>query len=87
MLEKSLAKLQEREDEIRGDIEASIDEALEIQETIKGYSKRAMPADERAKYLDGIIYPLIDCFKTVEGFSTVTTMSEGAMETRIFTKL
>lgn len=87
MLQKSLTKLENDEAEIRGDIEASIDEALEIQETIKGYSKRAMPEEERAKYLNGIMYPLIDCFKTIEGFGTVTTMSEGAMETRIFTKL
>lgn len=84
MLEKSLVRMEEKEQEIRGDIEANIDEALEIQETLKGYNKQGVSQEEREKFLYGIVFPLIDSFKAIDGLGVVTTMSDSAMETRMF---
>ena len=85
MLEKTLARMEEKEAALRGDIEANIDEALEIQDTIKGYTAKGMPREEREKYIYGIVYPLIGSLKAIDGLGVVSTMSESVMETRMYT--
>lgn len=83
-------RLQELNSNISGmrqDIEANVQEAMSIEDTINAYSTGSGDTAQRKAYFDHVVVPLIDSFKTIEGIGVVSTMSSDALETKMFMKL
>jgi len=83
----NLQELKTEADNYRQDIESNVQEAIDIEDTIKAYSSGSGDSEKRKVYLDHVVFPIIDSFKVIEGVGIVSTISPDAMETSLFMKL
>lgn len=84
---RELARLERNVAELSDEIQSVVDNAIGLEETIRGYSDKNIASDRQSLFMDEVVYPFIDSLKAVDGVGTVSTIDEDALETRVFIKL
>lgn len=73
--------------DIKQDLEANVQDAMSIEETISSYSAASIENDNRKMYLNYVILPIVNSFKVIEGVGVNSIISSDSMETSLFMKL
>ncbi|MGE0269116.1 MAG: DUF3352 domain-containing protein [Candidatus Omnitrophota bacterium] len=73
--------------DIKGDLEANVHDAMNMEDTIRAYGAASSDMENRKIYFDHVIIPIVNSFKVIEGMGMYSVISPESMETRVFMKL